>query len=206
MVVVPHMDQQLHPHLSIPSLNDTFHIGVITSPTYYKGLDLMEKLFQETRVHNRKKVQFFLNSQYDNARYPDVFVRGGYDENDVYGKLDNDGIHGLLFLNRFPETYSYALTKGINSGRPLLYTNMGAVTERLVKENDTKYIATDNADVLERFGLLLDYIEMHEGQMRRNNSAVLLKLSELPVVVPTFYNHLFLNSLMADTYEYGTYG
>lgn len=193
MVVVPHIDQQLYRHLIVPPLNETFRIGVITSPTYYKGLDLMEGLFERVTEHRGKKVQYFLYSHYDGSRFPSVVVRGGYAESEVYTRLDQDGIHGLLFLNRYPETYSYALTKGINSGRPLLYTRMGAVAERLVKENDaSKYIATDNVDVVDKLKTLLNFIDTHAGQ--GNADAVLWSRLSDPslAMVDPFYQDLFL--------------
>jgi hypothetical protein len=62
MVVVPHIDQPLRRHLTIPLLsNDTFRIGIITSPTYYKGLDIWEGLFRVT-THREKHVKFSLYS------------------------------------------------------------------------------------------------------------------------------------------------
>jgi len=194
MVVVPHIDQGLWRHLIVPPINQTFHIGVITSPTYYKGLDIMEVLFAKVSEHLGKKVEFFLYSHYDGSRFPGVFARGGYTENDIYTRLDQDGIHGLLFLNRYPETHSYALTKGINSGRPLLYTRMGAVAERLAQENDAqKFIATDNTDVAEKFQVLLDFIQAHGGQGGVDARFWSSLTDSSLVVLPQFYQELFLS-------------
>ena len=58
-------------------------------------------------------------------------VRGPYDENKIFSYMTTDKIHGLLFFNNFPETYSYALTKGFYAGLPILYSDMGAVKDRI---------------------------------------------------------------------------
>lgn len=191
MVVVPHIDQRLSLHLHVPALLDgTIRIGIITSPTYYKGLDVWESLFPY-KEHNGLRILYYVYSHYENALFPHVMVRGGYHENEIYEKLEQDGIHGLLFLNNYPETYSYALTKGINSGRPLLYTSIGAVAERLAQfKQPDKYIATNNTDVHAKFRVLLSYIAVHAGQGDMEEDSV-LRL-DMCLVIPTFYDQLFL--------------
>lgn len=195
MVVVPHADEPLRPHLHVPPLlNGTIRIGIITSPTYYKGLDLWGSLLPYAK-HNDNPVLYYVYSHYENAEFPQVVVRGGYNENEIYAKLEQDGIHGLLFLNNYPETYSYALTKGINSGRPLLYTNIGAVAERLAQFHQSdNYIATDNTDLDVKFRVLLDYIAVHAGQGDWQEDPITsLQLGHAPrMVVPTFYDQVFL--------------
>eukprot|EP01040_Poterioochromonas_malhamensis_P010981 gene10981-11968_t len=41
------------------------------------------------------------------------------------------GIHGLISLNKYGETYSFAITKYLNSQLPILYNNYGSFRERL---------------------------------------------------------------------------
>jgi glycosyltransferase involved in cell wall biosynthesis len=138
MVVVPHMDERrpFPPLLALPPLHDAFHIGVITPPTYYKGADILERLYAAFPSCHGLPVRFLVYSRLSSdaaaAALPaNVEIKGAYCESDIYARLGRDGVHGLLFLNRFPETYSYALTKGLNAGLPLLYSDMGAVGERI---------------------------------------------------------------------------
>lgn len=197
MVVVPHIDQPLHRYLSIPPLmNDTIRVGIITSPTFCKGLDIWEGLFRIT-MHQGKRVNYYLYSNYKNIQFPEVVVRGAYQENEIYCILEEDNIHGLLFLNRYPETYSYALTKGINSGRPLLYTRMGAVAERLARENQPeKYIVTDNTDVEQSFSNLLDFIAAHAGEHSGEDFSMCIPTAQDErVIQPEFYNNLFKQTM-----------
>ena len=196
MVVVPHIDQKLYRRTFIPTLKANINIGIITEASHTKGLDLLKKLFRHGRRKRTDPVKFFIYSKYDNKGEPNVFVRGEYMENDIYRKLKHDQIHGLLFLNNYPETYCYALTKGINSGLPFLYTNMGAIPNRVAVENNTaKYIATDNTDVTQKFEALLTFIRKHAGLGEKGKMLSVLEKENL-VEIPVFYDSLFFKSAL----------
>lgn len=196
MVVVPHIDQKLYRRTCIPALKASINIGIITEASHTKGLDLLKKLFRYGRRKGTDRVKFFVYSKYDNKGEPNVFVRGEYMENDIYRKLKQDKVHGLLFLNNYPETYSYALTKGINSGLPILYTNMGAIADRVAAENNTaKYIATNNTDVTQKFDFLLAFIRKHAGLGEKGQMLSVLEKENL-VEIPVFYDNLFFRSAL----------
>lgn len=201
MTVVPHLDKHAPFRIAIPPLHDAFCIGVITPPTYYKGIDLLEKLYASWKEHRGTPINFLVYSNYDASRFPgNVFEKGWYDEDDIYSKLGQDGVHGLLFLNRFPETYSYALTKGFNAGLPLLYTRMGAIEERVQEHvaglgmnnddlrNKAFFPVDDDKELDDNFERMLDYIEANADS--RDNVA----WQEPTTVVPHFYNALFLHT------------
>ncbi len=190
MVIVPHIDEQLHRHEFVPPVKGALNIGIITEASECKGLDLLERLFQRG-IYKKLDVKFFMYNDYT-GNAPAVRKRGRYSEKDIYRQLVKDHIHGLLFLNNMPETYSFALTKGINSGLPFLYTNIGAVRERMASEDHSKYIPTDNEDLESKFGVLLDYIMMHAGTDGKGN---LMSLTDkLNVVLPKFYDRLFFEN------------
>jgi hypothetical protein len=194
MVVVPHIDQKLYRHTFIPALKTNINIGIITEASHTKGLDLLEELFRHGRRKGKDRVKFFVYSKYDNKGEHNVFVRGEYMENDIYRKLQQDRVHGLLFLNNYPETYCYALTKGINSGLPFLYTKMGAIANRIAMENNTaKYIATDNTDLIQKFEALLCFIREHAGLGGKAKVLSVLEKENL-VEIPVFYDTLFFKS------------
>ena len=146
---------------------------------------------------------YYLYSDYNDARFPEVVVRGAYQENKIYCMLKDDNIHSLIFLNRYPETYSYALTKGINSGRPLLYTRMGAIIGNiLAKQNQPeKCIATDNTDVEHRFETLLDFIGAHGGEHTSDGFSMRAFTAQggegKEVILPEFYNTVLVNNASA---------
>ena len=190
MVVVPHIDEPLHRHDFVPPIKRSLNIGIITEASECKGLDMLERLF-ETSKHKKLDVKFFMYNEYA-GEAPAVTTRGRYSEKDIYRKLVKDKIHGLLFLNSMPETYCFALTKGINSGLPFVYTQLGAVMERMATEDSSKYIPTDNKDLHEKFGILLDYIMAHAGTGGKGN---LMSLAhKMNVVLPKFYDRLFFEN------------
>jgi hypothetical protein len=194
MVVVPHIDQRLYRRTFIPALKRNINIGIITEATYCKGLNLLEQLFRRWGRKGKNRVNFFVYSKYDKKARPNVMVRGEYMENDIYRKLERDHVHGLLFLNNYPETYCYALTKGINSGLPFLYTNKGAIANRVTMENKTaKYIATDNTDLMSKFDALLNFIREHAGRGEKGKLLSVLENQNL-VEIPQFYDSLFFES------------
>ena len=81
-----------------------------------------------------------------------------YNESNWYDEMIKHNFHCLLHLNKYGETYSYTLSKSINSGLPILYNNIGAFKERIpnIKDKDIKhYIKVidqedeyDNTDIL----------------------------------------------------------
>lgn len=199
MTVVPHLDKHTPFHIAVPPFNGVFCIGVITPPTYYKGIDMLERLYASWKECRGIPVRFFVYSNYDAAKFPDnVVVRGWYDEDDVYLKLRRDGVQGLLFLNRLPETYSYALTKGFNAGLPLIYTRMGAIAERVrehiggldVSDDDLRrngfFPVDDDGELDKNLGRMIDYIQSHAGP--RDHGV----WHPPSTIVPRFYDSLFL--------------
>lgn len=211
MAIVPHGDDRTPRHFDVPVVDNgnTLHVGIITSPSYTKGGDLMLRLMQACTSHNGKRVRFFwygLSTQA--ARFISLLLlsrtlvgRGAYRESDIYGKLQQDKVQGLLFLNNHAETYSYALTKGINTGLPILYSDMGAVGERMrALGAPDKYIATTNLDVELRFRQLLDYIDTHAGrpQQSSGDGAAVACDDAARQAQPAFFDRLFLGGQAGD--------
>jgi hypothetical protein len=198
MVIVPDIDQGLHRHLYVPPLDNGINIGILTEAFYGDGLELLEKLFQLHPMHQKASVSvsFFFYADYNNSSgFSRVIVRGPHHDHDIYRNLEEDQIHGLLFLSNHSESYGYALTKGINSGLPFLYTRKGPVGERMAEEDGGQYyIATDETDLEEQFLQLLDVIEGHAGQGKPiQRSLQLLEMRNI-AVIPRFYDALFFES------------
>ena len=191
MVVVPYIDHQLVPNTYVPPLTKCYNVGIITELSQYKGLDKLLWLFDDTRHpgrHYPRCVEFSVYSNLLQSRWPHVSIKGLYNETDIFDRLDTDGVHALLFLNNFPETYSYALTKGINSGRPIMFTDIGAVGERMREAGDSKYVATDNTDLRTDFNKLLAAVDAHAGMTDRS------KLSKDHTALRPFYDRLLFES------------
>lgn len=187
MIVVPHIDHRLNRFLYVPPIDNAINLAVITEMSITKGSDILERLFLENKAHGSAAVNFHIYAPYTNADHlENVFEGAKYTEAEVYKRLVDDNIHGLLFINNYPETYSYALTKGINSGLPILYTRIGAAAERLGEELDgEKYFATDNKDVAKKLNDMLDFIVKHAGKGSRP------RVQSTMTQIPAFYDGLF---------------
>ena len=77
-----------------------------------------------------------------------------YDETNWMKTIVSNQFHGLLHLNKFGETYSYCLTKSINSGLPILYNNIGSFKERL-NQNEHYIKVIDDESQYDNNNLLL---------------------------------------------------
>lgn len=109
--------------------------------------------------------------------------------------MKEDAVHGLLYLNGHPETYSYALAKGINSGLPILYTNIGAIKERMAAERayapPGKYIATTRSDLLKNFDSLIKFVLEYAGKGGSERGRPAFVVNRTSTIIPAFYDHIF---------------
>jgi glycosyltransferase involved in cell wall biosynthesis len=64
-------------------------------------------------------------------RAPNLYVHGPFDERDTRAWLDAYGARIVLFPNRVPESFSYALSEAWAAGRAVLVPDEGALGERL---------------------------------------------------------------------------
>lgn len=142
--------------------NDTVNIACLTDPSIYKGKEQVEYLQKNVSKYNNVNITFMCIDR-PIPRYQD----------DLYffiNHIKKYNIHGLLHLNKWGETYGYALTKSLLSGLPILYNNIGSFKERIPK-NEEKYVIngeteTDysNMELLTKhFMTFIDYIITNNG-------------------------------------------
>lgn len=165
----------------IPKIIDnTINIGFLHDYNNYKGKEKIDILIKKYKNFNDYKINFFIKEVNIPSYNPEFFFE--------YIKKYN--IHCLTLLNKWGETYCYALTLFINSGLPILYNNFGAVKERIeesdyyfkVYDNETEY---DNNDILfEQFKKLLEYIIKNNGLFND------IGLNE-DIIYNNFYDYLF---------------
>lgn len=175
---VPHNDNlNINSELYIPSIINNINIGIITNINYIKGYSYYIKLCHINKYKNYN-IHYYLfgdicNKNNFKSRY--IHHKGKYNEDDIYDKLDKNNIHGLMFMNKYPEAYCYALTKGINSRLPLLYTDMGAISERLRNyQNNRFHIYND----INSFYNFIDYIIMNENIGIKNELDLEIKINQ----------------------------
>jgi len=147
--------------LYIPLItHNLINIGVLHEFSEYKGCELIQMLQHEVRSYKGYTIKFLITG----VNIP------RYDEDTFFEHIKLYNIHGLLALNKWGETYSYALTKYLLSGLPILYNSFGSFKERIPAEdryicaldNETEYLH-DNSKVVSSFSRFLDFILSNNG-------------------------------------------
>jgi hypothetical protein len=131
----------------IPEIkNNTINIAVPHEFSEYKGKEYYLELIESTIQFIYQECEYNLIYHIFPKKYDpiisklssneNVVIHPEYTENELYKIFQENNIHLLTYLNKWGETYCYSLTKGINSGLPILYNNIGALKERLNPLND----------------------------------------------------------------------
>lgn len=192
MYLSNHIDKLYYDkNLYIPIISSNkINIGIITEISKYKGEELLLELFNNKTTHKNYKIIFNNFNNYKVINNKNIVNYKNYVEDEIYDLLNNNNIHGLIFLNKWPETYSYALTKGINSKLPIFYTNIGAVGERLKLYNNERFISNDDTkNLFTDFNIFLDFIINNNEIGEPFNFNKFNKYNE-----NTFYNDLLLKN------------
>lgn len=107
-------------------LNDrTINVGALYGLSVYKGVHLTRYL-EATYPHYKGYKINFLVPGWNIPKYQESDKNEGF-----YSAVRKQHVHGLLYLSRWGETYSYTMTKYLGTGLPILYNNFGSFPERL---------------------------------------------------------------------------
>ena len=177
-----HIDYKIFDYLKIPKVDDVINIGIINDLHFPKGGSYYPKLFQ-IKEYKGYRIIYHIFGHTEIASENVVF-HGSYKEEEIFSLLPENKIHGLVFLNEYAETYSYSLTKGINSGLPILYSKIGAYIERL--KNNEKFFPIDNIkNIKSEMDKIFDFIL--KKQCKVSNEVVVNFEKDVPI----FYRELF---------------
>jgi hypothetical protein len=168
-----------------PIVNNEINIGMVSIFTECKGKHNIEILQNRYTIYNNHKIIFMINS----VNIP------MYNELEFYDYIKKYNLHCLVFLNKWGETWCYTLTKGINSGLPIIYNNFGSFKERIQKkEHYFKVYENENENENENeklyiiFENMLDYIISNNGKFNTMNI-------NTKIIYNRYYNKLFKDVL-----------
>ena len=180
-IVSDHIDYYINNNsIYIPPIkNNIINIGNLSDFHEYKGSEYIILLMDKYKTYKN------YNINYNIVKY-NIPI---YNETEYYDYVIKYNLHGLLYLNKWGETWSYSLTKGLNTGLPICYNNIGSFIERIPnkiqyfkafdKENDDInkiYIAYEN---------MLDFII-------NNNGLYNSFFPNTNMVYPPLYDSIFL--------------
>ncbi len=181
-VLSRHIDYTVHDFWNIPVISDHINVAIINNITIYKGDGEYPKLFNVKKYKNHT-IRYHVFGEY-RVESSNVVFHGPYKENEIFSLLKKHNIHALAFLNEFGETYSYSLTKGINSGLPILYSNIGAYVERL--KNNPRFFPIHDKDKIE-----IDLNKMLRVIIEKQGISIGTKPEKLEKTVPDVYKKIF---------------
>jgi glycosyltransferase involved in cell wall biosynthesis len=122
--------------ITFPSLTpaDTFRVAMLGDFLRHKGKDTFSECAKIVR-RSADKISFeLIGDAYGDSqllREAGVWVSGRYEEGDVRALLAQRQPHLLWYPAICPESYSYTLSVGLESGIPLAVTDLGSLPERV---------------------------------------------------------------------------
>jgi GT2 family glycosyltransferase/glycosyltransferase involved in cell wall biosynthesis len=141
IIIVPHEDELYRPkravRLSPLRPGDPLRVAVLGTLSELKGgsflLDCVEAASESGTPIAWYVVGEFSSSLKARAKQLKRFisVTGRYRVDDVPRLIDDVGPHVLLFVQRWPETYSFTLSEAFQAGYPILAPDIGAFSERV---------------------------------------------------------------------------
>lgn len=187
-IISPHIDfKTLNTELYLPLITDMIiNIGHLTYASQYKGYEYVGFLMKKFEVYKGYTVRFHI---------PGVTIPE-YHEKDFFDIVNKYNIHCQLALNKWGETYCYALSKYLMTGLPILYNNIGAFTSRITQKDHyinvfTNEIQFDNKDkelLSKKFSDMLDYIIANQGTGKID------RYIDKSICVPDIYTKIFDSS------------
>lgn len=151
-----------HQNLHIPMIQKKINIAYIGHFIHFKGSEIFQRIFKKYAYYQNYEIHYHVfgylsyKEEKNKIKHNQFHYHHSYEENELISLLDENNIHGVSHLSLFEESYCYSLTHSINSGRPILFLNHGAFTERL--KNQERYFSTTLNNIQEQFELFLDFI------------------------------------------------
>jgi glycosyltransferase involved in cell wall biosynthesis len=122
--------------VTFPSLTpaDTFRVAMLGDFLRHKGKDTFLECAKIVRSRADKISFELIGDAYNDSqllREAGVWVSGRYEEGDALALLAQRQPHLLWYPAICPESYSYTLSVGLESGIPLAVTHLGSLPERV---------------------------------------------------------------------------
>uniref|UniRef100_A0A6C0LCP6 Uncharacterized protein n=1 Tax=viral metagenome TaxID=1070528 RepID=A0A6C0LCP6_9ZZZZ len=134
-------------------VNNIINIGMLSENSIYKGTEYIDKLEKISKYK-----EYTINIFIVDKNLPK------YNEEEYFTFIKKYNINGLLYLNKWGETYCYSLTKALLTGIPIFYNNIGCFKERIpiaehyIKNNESEENLIDEEKLLKNYYKFLDII------------------------------------------------
>jgi hypothetical protein len=124
--------------IAFPSLtaNGPLRVALLGDFLRHKGKDIVLECAKIARAQGHELGFELIGDPYNDSRAlaeAGIWVSGRYQEHDVHVLLKRRQPHLIWYPALCPETYSYTLSIGLESGLPLAVTNLGSLPERVAR-------------------------------------------------------------------------
>jgi len=142
IIVVPHEDELYRPEravrLSPLRPGDLLRVAVLGTLSEHKGGSFLLDCVKAAN-ENGTPIAWYVVGEFSSSSLKarakqlkkSLSVTGRYRVDDIPRLIDDVGPHVLLFVQRWPETYSFALSEAFQTGYPILAPAIGAFSERV---------------------------------------------------------------------------
>lgn len=141
--VIPHGVKEISRNY-IPKIDKVFNIAFVGVVSIHKGgnvlIELIKKKNHEIHYHLFGKTEF-IELKKDKNNYTN---HGPYDRENLNELLCDSKINLACLFSIWPETYSYTLTECLQNNIPVLTFDIGAIAER-IKKNNLGYVIPLNS-------------------------------------------------------------
>lgn len=129
--------------------NQEYHVAFVGVMSIHKGGKILQQLIKETK-NPHIKYHLFGTSEFKELENnkKNYIYHGRYRREDLPKLLEENKINLVCNFSIWAETYSYTLTEEIASGVPVLSFDIGAVGER-IKKNNYGYTMDVNSSISE---------------------------------------------------------
>jgi len=142
IIVVPHEDELYRPEravrLSPLRPGDPLRVAVLGTLSEHKGGSFLLDCVKAAN-ENGTPIAWYVVGEFSSSSLKarakqlkkSLSVTGRYRVDDIPRLIDDVGPHVLLFVQRWPETYSFTLSEAFRTGYPILAPAIGAFSERV---------------------------------------------------------------------------
>ena len=177
-------------HMKEPG--EVLQVAILGSMYLHKGKPLVKFILK--RLVGDEGIRFHLFGEVS-LRGANLVNHGKYDRSNIVKLLRENRIDVVMILSTWPETFSYTLSESLASSIPLIVTNMGALKERV--EKDQVGWVVDYEDP-EKICELLRLLKSDRNELY--NRFVQIKKSPLKTmkVMRADYNDIYTHMLHSD--------
>ena len=195
--ISPNPDYEVIPsNLHIPDVDSSINVGYVGLFTPGKGSDYFSMLIEMTSYKGRK-INYILMGDSTVHVNPKIVNLGHYEDASLLDILYKNKISLLVYLVTVGESYGFCFSRGITSGIPLLYHNVGSFVERTKEDFQDRYFPVEypGKNLFPQYIKALDFIISNSGKSNVDINR------EVPITLPEVYESIYYNPVTSTKEE-----